>query len=273
MAKIFIRNIRPYVDLYQDRKTGIAWIEDGTAGVGISCHPNISDTGSIRGMRAKGWWDKKDRIVRSRGFYYNIDHLSGSGADYEIVRKTCDCGGYHGEGRAMGGGKRRHGVAPYAVHVWEPGSEVSHVTSRHGSKGKAVKMAQRQVARQGKTARVYDDVGRLKRLWASDVGPAGGKRRHSGAGDDRPLGRGGMYWVAQVVRGREEDAMTDRQIRDLIREAYERAMGVSPVAFSLKAALKYGLKLHHTRTLPSDVTESAAFMKKEASEINKLLRK
>jgi hypothetical protein len=269
MAKVLIRNIRPYVDLYQDRKTGIAWIEDGTAGVGISCHPNISDTGSIRGMRAKGWWDKSDRIVRAHGFYYNIDHLSGSGSDYEIVRKTCDCGGYHGEGRAVGGGKRRHGVDPYAVHVWEPGSEVAHVTSRHGSKRKAVKMAQRQVARQGKTARVYDDVGRLRRLWASDVGTAGGKRRH-GPPHTRGLSGSGGYWVAQIVRGSDADAMGDEQIVALIREHYSRLYRPS---FPLKKAIAYGVKLHHTRTLPSAVSESTAFIKKEAAEIKRLLRK
>lgn len=58
------------------------------------------------------------------------------------------------------------------------------------------------------------------------------------------LGRGGMYWVPQIVRGREEDAMSDRQIRDLITENYKRI--VKP-AFPLSAAVKYGLKLHHTR--------------------------
>jgi hypothetical protein len=63
-------------------------------------------------MRAKGWRDKNDRIVRSHGFYYNIDHMSGSGPDYETVRKTCDCGGYHGEGRAVAGGKKRHVASP-----------------------------------------------------------------------------------------------------------------------------------------------------------------
>jgi len=103
------------------------------------------------------------------------------GFDFERVSEGDDeyGGGKRRHSKAPGG-KRRHGVDPYAVHVWEPGSEVSHVTSRHSSKGKAVKMAQRVVARQGKTARVYDDVGRLRRLWASDVGPAGGKRRHAG---------------------------------------------------------------------------------------------
>jgi len=48
--KKLIREINEYTDLYRDDVTGIAWIEDGSTGMGISIHSNISDTGSVRGM-------------------------------------------------------------------------------------------------------------------------------------------------------------------------------------------------------------------------------
>lgn len=41
MAKKLIKEIRPYVKLYRDTNNGIAWIEDGSTGLGISVHPNL----------------------------------------------------------------------------------------------------------------------------------------------------------------------------------------------------------------------------------------
>jgi hypothetical protein len=52
-------------------KNGIATILDPSTGLIHSCHPNISTTGSIRGMKKLGYWGKNDHIVRKGGFYYN----------------------------------------------------------------------------------------------------------------------------------------------------------------------------------------------------------
>lgn len=101
------------------------------------------------------------------------------------------------------------------------------------------------------------------------VGVGGGKRRH-GPPHTRGLSGSGGYWVAQIVRGSDADAMSDKQIVALIKEHYARLYRPS---FALKKAIAYGVKLHHTRILPSSVSESTAFIKKEAAEINKLLRK
>lgn len=49
--KKFIRSIEEHVNLYRDDKNGIAWIEDGRTGLGISIHANIDISGSVRGMK------------------------------------------------------------------------------------------------------------------------------------------------------------------------------------------------------------------------------
>ena len=71
----FIKEVAPYKKLYRDDVTGIAWIEDGSSGMGISIHPNIDASGSVKGMKQQGYWGKKDRTVKSHGFIYNIDHI------------------------------------------------------------------------------------------------------------------------------------------------------------------------------------------------------
>lgn len=76
MAKEFIREIRPYAKLYRDSINGIAWIEDGSTGLGYSCHPNIDITGSVAGMKKLGYWGKSDKVVRSHGFQYNISRFA-----------------------------------------------------------------------------------------------------------------------------------------------------------------------------------------------------
>lgn len=75
MAKQFIREIKPHVNLYRDTLNGIAWIEDGSTGLGISVHPNIDKSGSVIGMKNLGYWDKSDRVVQSHGWKYNIDRF------------------------------------------------------------------------------------------------------------------------------------------------------------------------------------------------------
>ena len=91
--KQLLKEIRPYVRLYRDTKTGIAWVEDGSTGCGGSCHPNIHATGSIRGMKKLGFWRKNDRAVRSHGFIYNVDSLVISDKLDQIAADHCRCVG------------------------------------------------------------------------------------------------------------------------------------------------------------------------------------
>ncbi len=97
MGKKLLREIAPYKKLYRDDITGIAWVEDGSSGCAISIHPNIDDSGSVKGMKNLGYWDKADRTVRSHGFIYNIDHSfipteKGSWYDMKrIVADECRC--------------------------------------------------------------------------------------------------------------------------------------------------------------------------------------
>lgn len=95
MAKKFIREVAPYANLYKDTINGIAWIEDNSTGLGISVHPNIDESGSVKGMKNLGHWGKYDRIVTSHGWKYNIDRFV---CDKEnrfetIVANECMCQG------------------------------------------------------------------------------------------------------------------------------------------------------------------------------------
>jgi hypothetical protein len=95
MAKVLIKQVGEYQKLYRDDKTGIAWVENGSTGLGHSCHPNIDSSGSVKGMKDRGYWGKKDRTVRSHGFIYNIDHLVISDELDQIANDHCQCGGIH----------------------------------------------------------------------------------------------------------------------------------------------------------------------------------
>lgn len=91
--KQFIREINQYANLYRDDRTGIAWIENGSTGLGYSCHPNIDKSGSVIEMKQRGYWDKTDRIVQSHGYKYNIDRLVINEKDKLdlIVSDECMC--------------------------------------------------------------------------------------------------------------------------------------------------------------------------------------
>ena len=93
MKNTYVRNVGPCAELHRDRKSGIAWIEDGSTGLGHSCHANIDATGSVRGMKALGYWGKEDRTVRSHGFIYNIDTFVVDEEDpYDaLVAEECQC--------------------------------------------------------------------------------------------------------------------------------------------------------------------------------------
>lgn len=91
--KDFIREIEPGAKLYRDPIYGIAWIEDTRAGICISVHPNINVTGSVQGLKERGYWGMEDRIVRCNGWFYNIDKFVCYSGDKmeEIVARECRC--------------------------------------------------------------------------------------------------------------------------------------------------------------------------------------
>lgn len=93
--KQFIRKIEEHVNLYRDDKSGIAWIEDGRTGFGISVHGNIDSSGSILGMKALGYWGKKYRTIRSHKWIYNIDSFicDRDNKPEMIVAEECRCQG------------------------------------------------------------------------------------------------------------------------------------------------------------------------------------
>lgn len=88
-----IEKIDERATLYRDDKTGIAVIRDGSTGLGHSCHPNIDKSGSVRGMKKLGYWDKEAKTVRAGSYIYNI---SGFAIDKEnkydlICAERCQC--------------------------------------------------------------------------------------------------------------------------------------------------------------------------------------
>jgi len=101
-----LKTVGPHKTLKRDLKTGIAWVEDGSTGMAHSCHPNIHHTGSVAGMKRKGYWRKDARTVRSHGFIYNIDEVVVHGPLDEAACRACRCGGVHDHGRSGGGGAR-----------------------------------------------------------------------------------------------------------------------------------------------------------------------
>lgn len=93
MKNTYVRNVGHCAELHRDRKNGIAWIKDGSTGLGHSCHANIDVTGSVRGMKVLGYWGKEDRTVRSHGFIYNIDtFVVDEGNPYDVLAaEECQC--------------------------------------------------------------------------------------------------------------------------------------------------------------------------------------
>ncbi len=89
--KRLITELQPYVKLYRDNNTGIAWVEDGTTGLGHSAHPNISASGSVKGMKTLGYWDKTDATVRSHGFIYNISKTVVTDELDKVAATYCQC--------------------------------------------------------------------------------------------------------------------------------------------------------------------------------------
>lgn len=94
MSKILLQAISEQAMLYRD-SNGLAWVEDGSTGLGHSCHPNIHGSGSVSGMKKQGYWDKDDQTIRSHGFIYNISQVV-AGDDLDLIALShCRCGGQH----------------------------------------------------------------------------------------------------------------------------------------------------------------------------------
>ena len=93
MGKRFIKNVNDHAVMYRDDRNGITWIENGSTGMGHSCHPNIFSNGSVRGMKKIGYWGIKDRTVRSHGYIYNIDRFTIDTEDTldKIIADNCMC--------------------------------------------------------------------------------------------------------------------------------------------------------------------------------------
>ncbi len=73
-----------------DEKTGICLVSDGS-GMSGGVHASIDITGSVRGMKACGYWGKNDRVRRAAGFQFNIDTRVISREADEIATKYCQC--------------------------------------------------------------------------------------------------------------------------------------------------------------------------------------
>lgn len=98
MAKILLKQVSEYVALYRDKRTGLAWVENGSTGMSHSAHSNIDVSGSVRGMRSRGYWGKDDRVVRCRGFHHNIDSVVIHDELDQLAADHCQCGGKHSKG-------------------------------------------------------------------------------------------------------------------------------------------------------------------------------
>lgn len=89
--KIFVKEIKEHVVLYRDSKSGIAFIKNGLTGNEHSAHPNIDRTGSVVGMKKKGYWGKNDIVVATNGAKYNISKLVIHDELDKIASEHCNC--------------------------------------------------------------------------------------------------------------------------------------------------------------------------------------
>lgn len=95
MGRKVLQQVSEYVVLCRDDRTGIAWVEDGSTGMGHSCHPSIDSTGSVLGMKERGYWRRSDRAVRCSGAIYNIDSFVATDDLDWLAAEHCQCGGKH----------------------------------------------------------------------------------------------------------------------------------------------------------------------------------
>jgi hypothetical protein len=81
--------LNEYQKLYRDPQTGLAWVENGSAGIAHSCHPNVEANKITRRMKEYQTW------VESRGFLYNTAEFIASDDLDRLAAAKCNCGGRH----------------------------------------------------------------------------------------------------------------------------------------------------------------------------------
>lgn len=91
MKPQLIKVIREHVELFRCNNTGIAWVEDGRTGNGHSAHANIDASGSVKGMKSRGYWKPDARTARTHGFIYNIDTVVIDSDLDKIAAEHCRC--------------------------------------------------------------------------------------------------------------------------------------------------------------------------------------
>lgn len=89
----------------RDDRTGIALVSDGS-GLQTGVHASIDKTGSVIGMKQNGGWHKKDRVVASAGFKFNVDTFVCDVTEEaeRLAAMYCECIGCR-ERRARNAGK------------------------------------------------------------------------------------------------------------------------------------------------------------------------
>lgn len=93
MAKELIKKLGEFAELYRDTENGIAWVEDGSTGMGHGAHPNIDKSGSVKGMKNRGYWGRGDRTVQSHGFIHNVDVFCAHDLLDYVASESCECVG------------------------------------------------------------------------------------------------------------------------------------------------------------------------------------
>ena len=88
---IVLCEIKEHVTLNRDRKTGLAFIQDGTTGLHHTIHPNIDSTGSVSGMIANGPWEKDDIVLSTPYGHYNLSQKVITDDYDKIVAQHCLC--------------------------------------------------------------------------------------------------------------------------------------------------------------------------------------
>lgn len=86
-----IYDLGGYKRLVIDGKTGIAVVQDGSTSLGHSPHSSIDTTGSVRGMKSRGYWRKRDRVYRAIGYAFNVDTYSIDDDLDQIAATHCMC--------------------------------------------------------------------------------------------------------------------------------------------------------------------------------------
>lgn len=71
----FLIDGKEYKILFSNSRPTIVQITDGRSGTIHSAHPSIDATGSVAGMKARGYWRKHDNTIKVFGCIYNHSSL------------------------------------------------------------------------------------------------------------------------------------------------------------------------------------------------------